>query len=51
MVSKTEGREAENNIPIRSNNALWGGGMSGQERAVTLSLKKKGDPAHLGHSI
>lgn len=50
-MSKTERREAEKVIPIRGNNARWGGGMSGQERAVTLLLKQMRAPAHPGHRI
>lgn len=50
-MSKTERREAEKVISIRGNNTRWGGGMSGQERAVTLLLKQMGAPAHLGHRI
>jgi len=51
VVSKTERREADKVISTRGNNALWGGGMSGQERAVPLLLKQMRAPAHPGHGI
>ena len=50
-MSKTERREAEVVVSICGDNALWGGGMSRQERAVTLLLKPMGAPAHPGHGI
>lgn len=50
MLSKIERREAEV-ISICGNNTVGGGGMSRQERALTLLLKWMGAPAHPGHSV